>query len=61
MPSRKSITSSDIADHEELVSEIPQIERMATAERLKLAKKRRQKQLKSFSHYEKQVDPLLNF
>ena len=56
MPSRKSVTSVDVTDHEELVAEIPQIERMATAERLKLAKKRRQQQLKKFSQYEKQVN-----
>ena len=56
MPSRKSVTSADVTDHEELVAEIPQIERMATAERLKLAKKRRQQQLKKFSQYEKQVN-----
>ena len=35
-----------MASHEELVTELPKLERMSNAARLKLAKKRRVKQLK---------------
>ena len=42
-------------EHDELVAEIPHVEKMATAERLKHARKRRQQQLKKFGQYEKQV------
>lgn len=37
-----------MASHEELVAEIPKLERMSNAARLKLAKKRRQRQLKKY-------------
>lgn len=45
-----------MADHSELVAEIPTVEKMATPDRLKLAKKRRSQQLKRFANYEKQLD-----
>lgn len=35
-----------MASHEELVAELPKLEKMSNAARLKLARKRRQKQLK---------------
>jgi len=43
-----------MADHEELVAEMPSVERMPIAERLKLAKKRRLAQLKACAQFEKQ-------
>jgi len=43
-----------MADHQELVAEMPVVEKMPIAERLKLAQKRRTAQLKSFSQFEKQ-------
>ena len=44
-----------MTEHDELVAEIPHVEKMATAERLKHAKKRRQQQLKKYNQYDKQV------
>jgi len=43
-----------MAEHEELVAEMPTVEKMPIADRLKLAKKRRTAQLKSFAQFEKQ-------
>lgn len=40
--------SATMASHEELVAEIPKLEKMSNAARLKLAKKRRQRQLKKY-------------
>lgn len=37
-----------MASHEELMAEIPKLEKMSNAARLKLAKKRRQRQLKKY-------------
>lgn len=45
-----------MADHQDLVAEIPSVERMGTQERLKQAKKRRSQQLKKWVNYEKQLD-----
>ncbi|XP_061162318.1 protein phosphatase 1 regulatory subunit 16A-like isoform X2 [Saccostrea echinata] len=45
-----------MADHSDLVAEIPSVERMGTQERLKHAKKRRSAQLKKWANYEKQLD-----
>lgn len=45
-----------MADHQDLVAEIPSVERMGTQERLKHAKKRRSQQLKKWVNYEKQLD-----
>ena len=45
-----------MSDHNELVTEIPVVEKMSTHERLKHAKKRRHQQLKKFNHYERQLD-----
>lgn len=45
-----------MTDHNDLVLEIPMVEKMNTQERLKHAKKRRSQQLKKFANYEKQVD-----
>lgn len=45
-----------MADHQDLVAEIPSVERMGTQERLKHAKKRRSQQLKKWTNYEKQLD-----
>jgi hypothetical protein len=45
-----------MAEHSELVSEIPVVEKMSTAERLKHAKKRRNVQIKKFSQYDKQYE-----
>jgi len=43
-----------MAEHAELVAEMPTVEKMPIADRLKLAKKRRTAQLKSFAQFEKQ-------
>jgi len=43
-----------MADHAELVAEMPVVEKMPIADRLKLAKKRRTAQLKGFAQFEKQ-------
>lgn len=40
-----------MATHEELVAELPKLEKLSNAARLKLAKKRRVKQLKKFQEY----------
>lgn len=45
-----------MADHQDLVQEIPSVERMGTQERLKHAKKRRSQQLKKWANYDKQLD-----
>ena len=45
-----------MADHTELVAEIALVEKMATQDRLKHAKKRRNQQLKKYAQYEKQLD-----
>lgn len=42
-----------MADHEELIEEMPKLEKMSNAARLKLAKKRRQKQLKRYTDTER--------
>ncbi|XP_011409906.2 PREDICTED: protein phosphatase 1 regulatory subunit 16A-like [Amphimedon queenslandica] len=42
-----------MADHEELIEEMPKLEKMSNAARLKLAKKRRQKQLKRYTETER--------
>lgn len=39
---------ADMASHEELLAELPKLEKLSNAARLKLAKKRRQKQLKKY-------------
>ena len=41
-------------EHYELVAEMPSIERMATQDRLKHARKRRSQQLKRYGQYDKQ-------
>lgn len=38
-----------MANHEELIEELPKLEKMSNAARLKLAKKRRQKQLRKYT------------
>jgi len=43
-----------MTDHEELVADIANVEKMSIADRLKLAKKLRDKQLKNYAQYEKQ-------
>ncbi|GAB6033378.1 hypothetical protein CHUAL_013141 [Chamberlinius hualienensis] len=43
-----------MADHTELISELPQVEKMTTQERLKHARKRRMQQLKKWSQREKE-------
>lgn len=43
-------------DHNDLVAEISQVEKMTTPERLKHAKKRRSQQLKAYANYEKQLE-----
>lgn len=43
-------------DHSELVNEMTKIERLATQERLKHARKRRAQQIKTWQQYEKQLD-----
>ncbi|ESO87894.1 hypothetical protein LOTGIDRAFT_194024, partial [Lottia gigantea] len=45
-----------MTDHHELVAEMPSIERMATQDRLKHAKKRRSQQMKKWTQYEKHLD-----
>ncbi|XP_048749788.2 protein phosphatase 1 regulatory subunit 16A-like isoform X3 [Ostrea edulis] len=45
-----------MADHSDLVAEIPSVERMGTQERLKHAKKRRSQQMKKWTNYEKQLE-----
>lgn len=45
-----------MADHSELVSEMPLLEKMSTQERLKLARKRRSQQLKKWSQREKEFN-----
>lgn len=45
-----------MADHSELVSEIAAVEKMATQDRLKHAKKRRSQQLKKWANYEKHLE-----
>jgi protein phosphatase 1 regulatory subunit 16A len=45
-----------MTEHNDLVLEIPMVEKMSTQERLKHAKKRRSVQLKKFANYEKQID-----
>ena len=40
-----------MASHDELVAEIPKLEKMSNAARLKLAKKRRQRQLKKYQDW----------
>lgn len=42
-----------MADHAELIAELPQVEKMTTQERLKHARKRRMQQLKKWSQREK--------
>ena len=43
-------------DHQELVTEMLQVERMSTQERLKHARKRRAQLMKRWHQYEKQLD-----
>lgn len=45
-----------MADHSELVSEMPVLEKLSTQERLKLARKRRTQQLKKWSQREKEYN-----
>ncbi|GBM17545.1 hypothetical protein AVEN_121442-1 [Araneus ventricosus] len=45
-----------MADHSELISELQQIDKMTTQERLKLAKRRRMQQLKKWSQREKEYN-----
>ncbi|CAG2109437.1 unnamed protein product [Medioppia subpectinata] len=45
-----------MADHSELVSEMPVLEKLSTQERLKLARKRRTQQLKKWSQREKEFN-----
>lgn len=45
-----------MADHSELVTELSQIDKMTTQERLKLAKRRRLQQLKKWSQREKEFN-----
>jgi len=42
-------------EHEELVAEMASVEKMPIAERLKLAKKRRAMQLKTYAQFDKQT------
>lgn len=42
-------------DHEDLISELPQIEKLSNQERLRLAHKRRMIQLKKFQQYDKEI------
>lgn len=42
-----------MASHEELVAELPKLEKMSNAARLKLARKRRLKQLRKYTETEK--------
>ncbi|XP_035706022.1 protein phosphatase 1 regulatory subunit 16A isoform X2 [Folsomia candida] len=42
-------------DHEDLMSELPQIEKLSNQERLRLAHKRRMLQLKRFQQYDKEI------
>lgn len=42
-----------MASHDELLSEMPKLERLSNAQRLKHAKKRRQKQLKRYQDSER--------
>ena len=44
-----------MAEHSELVSEMPLLERMSTQDRLKLARKRRLQQLKKYNQKDKEV------
>ena len=46
-----------MADHEELIEEMPKLEKMSNAARLKLAKKRRQRQLKRYTETERGRPP----
>ncbi len=43
-----------MAEHSDLISEMPFLEKLNTEERLKLARKRRQQQLKKWSQREKE-------
>lgn len=45
-----------MADHSELMTEMPYVEKMSTQERLKHAKKRRLQQLKKYSQREKEYN-----
>jgi protein phosphatase 1 regulatory subunit 16A len=45
-----------MADHSELISEMPLLEKMSTQERLKLARKRRTQQMKKWSQREKEYN-----
>ena len=46
----------NMADHNELISEMPTLEKLSTQERLKLARKRRGQQLKKWSQREKEYN-----
>lgn len=43
-----------MASHEELISELPKLDKLSNAARLKQAKKRRSKQLKKYQEYVRQ-------
>lgn len=45
-----------MSDHSELVAEIASVEKMATQDRLKHAKKRRNQQMKRWANYERQLE-----
>lgn len=45
-----------MADHSELITELSQIDKMTTQERLKLAKRRRMQQLKKWGQREKEFN-----
>ncbi|XP_033755398.1 protein phosphatase 1 regulatory subunit 16A-like isoform X2 [Pecten maximus] len=45
-----------MTDHQDLIAEIASVEKMATQDRLKHAKKRRSQQLKKWANYEKQLE-----
>jgi len=47
--------AGEMANHEELVSELAGMDKMPMSERLKLARKRRAAQLKEYARYEKQL------
>lgn len=58
---RRGPTKADIRlwvtmDHEDLIRELPQIEKLSNQERLRLAHKRRMLQLKKFGQYEKDLN-----
>ena len=50
---KRGFDGPSVVEHAELVAELPTVEKMTTADRLKHAKKRRAQQLKKYNMYDK--------